>query len=268
MSAEISFYQSVVDSWREPWRTLAGLRVCAEDMVKQRRAKRDSDQVLTFDPASRQSFLAGFRKRKQDRRKWAVREILEKERQDRIEAKKDHRQDVKQRWKDLQRAEKRVEALLGPAEEVGWLGDLRSEKLKDEEVPVTVAFEAEEDDPFGDCEVTTTIAGVSDGAGRHLPLALVGKSGNAISVLGGQAGLLRDLTGIPQEDPQARSKRRFISSEKEESRRQTALDETVSKKLNTKNQGPKKKSKRAKGSKQGKRPVGRKERRKRMKRRG
>ncbi|CAE7668666.1 unnamed protein product [Symbiodinium pilosum] len=233
-----------------------------------RRAKRENDQVLTFDPASRQSFLAGFRKRKQDRRKWAVREILEKERQDRIEAKKDHRQDVKQRWKDVQRAEKRVEALLGPQEEVGWLGDLRTEKLKDEEVPVTVAFEAEEDDPFGGCEVTTAIAGVSDGAGGHLPLALVGKSGTALSLLGGEAGLLRDLTGIPQEDPQARTKRRVLSNAKEESRRQAVLDKTVTKKLTTKNQGPAKKNKRAKGSKGGKRPVGRKERRKRMKKRG
>ncbi|CAE7441155.1 unnamed protein product [Symbiodinium natans] len=237
-------------------------------MVKQRRAKRDKDQVVTFDPASRESFLAGFRKRKQDRRKWAVREIIEKERQDRIEAKKDHRQDVKQRWKDLQRAEKRVEALLGPDEEVGWLGDLQAEKIRDEEVPVTVAFQAEDDDPFGDCEVTTTVAGVSDGAGGHLPLALIGKSGSALSLIGGQAGLLRDLTGIPQEDPKARTKRRFISSEKEENRRQAALDKTVSKKLSTKNKGPAKKNKRAKGSKGGKRKVGRKERRKRMKKRG
>mmetsp|Transcript_9315 Transcript_9315/g.22329 ORF Transcript_9315/g.22329 Transcript_9315/m.22329 type:complete len:239 (-) Transcript_9315:17-733(-) len=237
-------------------------------MVKQRKAKRDSDQVLTFDPASRQNFLVGFRKRKQARRKWAVREILEKERQDRIEAKKDHRQDVKQRWKDLQRAEKRVEALLGPEEEIGWLGDLKAEKLKDEEVPVTVAFDVEEDDPFGGCEVTTTIAGVSDGAGGHLPLALVGKSGNALSLLGGEAGLLRDLTGIPQEDPQAKAHRRYTSREKEETRRQAALDKTVTKKLTTKNQGPAKKNKRAKGSKNGKRPVGRKERRKRMKKRG
>lgn len=208
--------------------------------------------------------MTGFKRRKQERRKWAVREILEKERQDRIEAKKDYRQDVKKRWKDLQRAEKRVEALLGPAEEVQWLGDLKTEKLQDE-VPVTVAFTAEDDDPFGDCEVTTTVGGVSDGAGGHLPLALIGKSGNVLSLLGGEAGRLRDLTGIEEEDPEERVKRRQASARKEEDRRQVALDKAVTKTLTVKNKGPAKKSKRAKGSKGKKGPVGRKERRKRMK---
>ncbi|CAJ1350152.1 unnamed protein product [Effrenium voratum] len=226
-----------------------------------KRRKVSDEQILTFDPASRHAFVTGFRKRKQERRKWAVREILEKERQDKMEAKKDYRQDVKKKWKDLQRAEKRVDALLGP-EEVGWLGDLKVDKLQDEE-PVTVAFQAEEDDPFGDCEVTTTFGGVSDGAGGHLPLALIGKSGNALSMLGGEAGRLRDLTGL-EEDPQAKVDRRRGSAQREEHRRQVALDKNVTKKLTTKNPGPKKKNKREKGSKGGKRPVGRKERRKRM----
>eukprot|EP00435_Cladocopium_sp_Y103_P054397 s465_g17.t1 len=235
-------------------------------MGKKRKSKLETDgHILTFDPASRHAFVTGFKKRKQERRKWAVREILEKERQDRIEAKKDYRQDVKKRWKDLQRAEKRVEALLGPAEEVQWLGDLKTERLQDE-VPVTVAFTAEDDDPFGDCEVTTTVGGVSDGAGGHLPLALIGKSGNVLSLLGGEAGRLRDLTGIQEEDPEERVKRRQASARKEEDRRQVALDKAVTKTLTVKNKGPAKKSKRAKGSKGKKGPVGRKERRKRMKR--
>merc|ERR1712151_1166077 len=49
------------------------------------------------------------------------------------------------------------------------LGDVEDKKLRlqdvpaetsgdAEEAPVTVAFEQEEDDPFGDCEVTTTAA--------------------------------------------------------------------------------------------------------------
>ena len=236
-------------------------------MGKRRKSKLDTDgHILTFDPASRHAFVTGFTRRKKERRKWAVREILEKERQDRIEAKKDYRNDVKRKWKDLQRAEKRVEALLGPADEVQWLGDLKTEKLRDEEVPVTVAFTAEDDDPFGDCEVTTTIGGVSDGAGGHLPLALIGKSGNVLSLLGGEAGRLRDLTGVQEEDPEEKVKRRQASARKEEDRRQVALDKAVTKTLTEKNKGPSKKSKRAKGSKGKKGPVGKKERRKRMKR--
>ncbi|CAK8992501.1 Uncharacterized protein SCF082_LOCUS3132 [Durusdinium trenchii] len=134
------------------------------------------------------------------------------------------------------------------------------------EVPVTVAFEAEEDDPFGNCEVTTTVGGVSDGAGGHLPLALIGKSGNVLSLLGGEAGRLRDLTGMKEEDPDEKARRRQESATKEENRRRDALDKTVTKKLTSKNKGPVKKSKRAKGTKGKKGPVGRKERRKRMKR--
>eukprot|EP00931_Biecheleriopsis_adriatica_P009343 TRINITY_DN110413_c0_g1_i1.p1 TRINITY_DN110413_c0_g1~~TRINITY_DN110413_c0_g1_i1.p1 ORF type:complete len:240 (-),score=72.49 TRINITY_DN110413_c0_g1_i1:24-743(-) len=238
-------------------------------MGKRRKAREDSDgKVLTFDPAARHSYINGFAKRKQERRKWAVREILEKERQDRMEVKKDYRQDVKAKWKDLQRAEKRVEAILGVEEEVGWLGDLKAERLKDEEEPVTVAFDAEEDDPFGDCEVTTTVGGVSDGMGGHLPLALVSKSGTTLSILGGGAGRLRDLTGIMQESPEVRSKRRIASTIKEEDRRQDCLTKKVVKKMSLKNKGPKKKSKRAKGAKGKKGPVGKKERRKRMKKSG
>eukprot|EP00930_Biecheleria_cincta_P009211 TRINITY_DN110907_c0_g1_i1.p1 TRINITY_DN110907_c0_g1~~TRINITY_DN110907_c0_g1_i1.p1 ORF type:complete len:240 (-),score=65.06 TRINITY_DN110907_c0_g1_i1:30-749(-) len=238
-------------------------------MGKKRKRGGDEEKVLAFDPANRHEFLTGFRKRKTERRKWAVREILEKERQDQIEAKKDHRNDVKQKWKDLQRAEARVEALLGPAEEVGWLGDsLRAEKLRDAEVPVTVAFEEEDDDPFGGCEVTTTVAGVSDGHGGHLPLALVGKSGYVLSKLGGSAGLLRDLTGVPEESPEARSRRRIASRIKEEERRSHGLDKQVEKKLAMKREGPKKKSKLMKGSKGKQGPVGRKQRRKRMKKSG
>eukprot|EP00434_Breviolum_minutum_P034544 symbB.v1.2.030580.t1/scaffold3464.1/size56234/3 len=335
-------------------------------MGKRRKSKLDTDgHILTFDPASRHAFVTGFTRRKKERRKWAVREILEKERQDRIEAKKDYRNDVKRKWKDLQRAEKRVEALLGPADEVQWLGDLKTEKLRDEEVPVTVAFTAEDcllgcefvgdlvglwlraksglvpqlpfaiydddleksmvarlklqkrceeevegpaasreegrsitgpsrrgamigtsfqkfatdflqvpvtvaftaedDDPFGDCEVTTTIGGVSDGAGGHLPLALIGKSGNVLSLLGGEAGRLRDLTGV-QDRTMNVGRLRQASARKEEDRRQVALDKAVTKTLTEKNKGPSKKSKRAKGSKGKKGPVGKKERRKRMKR--
>ena len=116
--------------------------------------------------------------------------------EDRIEAKKDYRQDVKKKWKDLQRAERRVDALLGPEEQVQWLGDLKSSQQIADELPVTVAFAVEDDDPFGGCEVTTTVGGVSDGTGHHLPLALTGKSGHVLSTLGGEAGRLRDLTGV------------------------------------------------------------------------
>ena len=67
--------------------------------------------------------------------------------EDRIEAKKDYRQDVKKKWKDLQRAERRVDALLGPEEQVQWLGDLKSSQQIADELPVTVAFAVEDGSP-------------------------------------------------------------------------------------------------------------------------
>eukprot|EP00933_Yihiella_yeosuensis_P009011 TRINITY_DN114771_c0_g1_i1.p2 TRINITY_DN114771_c0_g1~~TRINITY_DN114771_c0_g1_i1.p2 ORF type:complete len:281 (+),score=89.11 TRINITY_DN114771_c0_g1_i1:60-902(+) len=235
-----------------------------------KRRKEKEDRVISFDAVSRHSYLSGFRKRKGERRKLAVREIIEKERQDKIEAKKDFRDDVKKRWKDLQRAEKRVDAVLGlgdaEREEILIIGGDRRDAIADGKAPVTIAFEKEDDDPFGDCEVTTTIGGISTASGGHLPLSVIDKQTGTLALLRNGAGLLRDLTGMPEEDPKEKTKRRIAASIRQEELRQIALDRNVKKKIEFKERGGVKKDKVKKKSGGG--PGGKttaKERRKRMK---
>lgn len=234
-------------------------------MRRKRRADKENEKVIAFDPASRHAYINGFGKRKEERRKFGIRQHLEQERQDRMEVKRDHRNDVKKKWKDLQRAEKRVEALLGlgPSEEIHIIGGPdRLGALEDGEAPITVTFEEEDDDPFGNCEVTTTVGGISTRGEGHLPLALISKSGDVLAQLRGQAGQLRDLTGMP-EDLEVRQKRRIESSLREEEKRQKSLTDKVTKLINMKHKGGVKKKRKVKGKK-GSGRMTRKERRKSM----
>lgn len=207
--------------------------------------------MISFDPKARRNYLTGFRKRKQARRKQAMMELLEKERLDRIEAKKDHREGIKQRWRDVQRAG----ALTNKAFEMRGIMDTpqsstgpdRPLLLEDgaegekEKAPVTVAFELEDDDPFGDCEVTTTAFEASssgntiaENAAKLWPALL---HTNISSSWTGGRGTWEDENADADEVAAAKfakQRRRVVVRKQEEKRQHDALQRRVAKVLGIK----------------------------------
>mmetsp|Transcript_85999 Transcript_85999/g.228014 ORF Transcript_85999/g.228014 Transcript_85999/m.228014 type:complete len:253 (-) Transcript_85999:132-890(-) len=145
-------------------------------MGKKRKKPAGEDPGLVFDVAARQEFLLGFRKRKTARRKKAILEGIEAKRQDQIDVKRDLRNHIKDSWKQVQWADRhalkvieagsfgsRAKALMDREDGAGASGDGSSSEdgsgepgaLEDRpRAASTVAFEREEDDPFGGCEVT------------------------------------------------------------------------------------------------------------------
>mmetsp|Transcript_8261 Transcript_8261/g.18464 ORF Transcript_8261/g.18464 Transcript_8261/m.18464 type:complete len:294 (+) Transcript_8261:80-961(+) len=157
-----------------------------------KRSKKGSEEapLIEFDPASRHKFIYGFRKRKQARRKEGALQLMERARQEKIAIKKSYRDDVKHRIKELQWATNHIERCLtdesgkaralaleaadGDHEEAFGLENGRADELLEDgdeddiapqnskpEVKKVVQFSREDgdeadDDPFGDCEVTTT----------------------------------------------------------------------------------------------------------------
>jgi len=203
-----------------------------------RRRKKREEKVITFDPKARYEYITGFRKRKQERRKKAVMEALERERKERIEIRKEIRDEVKQRWKEVQWAERRVEKLFAPGTKA--LEDMKRRRLalkaenlaedsdNDSEhsyLPIAdgdvqqalhiVSFEEEEDDdPFGGCEVTTALTNEAAKATgeqcRDLALEDPSKQESTLAV-------------APPEDPEERRRRRAKNLAVDEARRQAAL---------------------------------------------
>merc|ERR1712150_202022 len=87
----------------------------------------------------------------------------EQERKDRIDVRQDLRNDVKQRWKEVRWAERRVLKLLDKKifSNAALAARGSREINESDNTPVgkasiTVAFNHEENDPFGGCEVVTT----------------------------------------------------------------------------------------------------------------
>jgi len=151
---------------------------------KPRRSQRgrEEEKSISFDPKSRVEYITGFRKRKEQRRRKAVLEGLERERQENIQVRKELRDEIKEKWKELAWAEKRADRLvdhsrkmlknnperaaamqLQDGDEFSSPGFSDHDDDEDDETLqalTTVAFDCEEDDPFGGCEVTTTLIGV------------------------------------------------------------------------------------------------------------
>lgn len=146
---------------------------------KPRRSQRDVEQkTIGFDPKSRVEYITGFRKRKELRRRKAVLDGLERERQENIQVRKELRDEVKQKWKELAWAEKRADRLVDHTRKMlknnperaaamqlqdgdefsspGFSDHDEEEEDETLQALTTVAFDREEDDPFGGCEVTTT----------------------------------------------------------------------------------------------------------------
>jgi len=81
-------------------------------MGKRRKSKDVEEREVTFDPKSRQEFITGFKKRKDARRKVGMREIMNRCRQDKIDVQREHREEIKKRWKDVLWAERTVDRVL------------------------------------------------------------------------------------------------------------------------------------------------------------
>lgn len=217
-----------------------------EKMTKSARKKK-AEKTIRFDEKSRFVYLTGFRKRKQERRKKAVAEALEKERLENIQVKKEFREEVKKNWRDMQRANAlNLKALGGgtktlaitDAERLAAIEDGTAEQESDaggvSAAATTVAFEREEDDPFGDCEVTTTVGDLCPAAGASQdPAARLWLAVSAASSTGSQADI--DASADPVE-LYHRRRRRAETRKREEDRQKAALDRRVARKMK-KNKG-------------------------------
>jgi len=256
-------------------------------------------KTITFDQKARHAFITGFRKRKQQRRREGRAQVVELERQDRINVKWEVREDVKRTWKEVQWAERRVEKLFGPDGPLHLKNRANTESDDDEPKPkrkkaaaledgeveegaetnkegqevVAFGVEDDDDDPFGGCEVTTTVGDgslaltTSEGArdasafGRGswfsespMMLALLEKR---------NAG--RDLAhpGMTPAEHAARIKRRTEALRKEEAIRQASIAKRVKREMSEKKK--KKKKKTSKKGEKKKKPTAKERRRRKMK---
>jgi len=219
--------------------------------------------MIKWDSAKRKEYLTGFRKRKQERKWKGMVEVLEKERQDRIAVKRDVREQVKQNWRDLQRSQALTNKALSRLgiTDADDRGAMYLEDASDDEVPrpkkkaeaqKMICFEKEEDDPFGDCEVTTTAFEAADAAscsisGNALQLALHTNISSAWTGGGrtweGEDAAADEAAATKFE----RQRKRVVVRKKEEKREKEALERRVAKRL-----GFKKKSKKGNDKKSSK----------------
>lgn len=219
-------------------------------MRSKRRAaeKADGEDFVGFDVLQRNTWLTGFRKRKALRRQEAYEKFLEKERQEKIDAKREYRQELKAQYKRIQLESKRVERLLDAkhgAPKAIQDGEADKENDEDEDADgvlalmsnpaepaaakggtTVVAFDREDDDPFGDCEVTTSAVPCS-----------------ALEVFEVASGTLavREPT---EHDPEHAARRR-ANLAKEEARRREALAKRAKRRILLDKREKKRKGKKA-----------------------
>lgn len=227
--------------------------------------------MIRFDPKARKEYLTGFQKRKQARRWKATEEIMQKERQDKIDLRKEHREEVKRAWRDLQHATALTNKALndrGIEDGRKISGAMRDasddEDAEDEEAPKMLEFEKEEDDdPFGDCEVTTTAfdASASSKGGLAANAAKLWPAIQARDITQDWTGGRGTWNGEDYEEDEeaarkfARQRKRAVKRKEEEDRAHVGLQNRVSARLGfDKKQGKGKKEK-EKGGKNPKRTT-------------
>jgi len=238
--------------------------------AKKKAAGDTGELSIKFDPKARHSYLTGFRKRKQARRWKAHEEMLQKERQDRIDIKKEHREEVRKAWRDYQRAAALTNKALGqlcddgesakhmPLEDApGDYDDDEEHDQREQARPVTVAFDREEDDPFGDCEVTTTSfeapsssGGLAANAAKLWPALL--HTNISSSWASGSRGTWDPEDSVADEAAAvkfAKQRRRAVVKKEEENRAHAALQRRVEKRLGFKKKSKKGKAKADSGGK-------------------
>jgi len=223
---------------------------------KPRRSQRGREEQknISFDPKSRVEYITGFRKRKEQRRRKAILVGLERERQENIQVRKELRDEVKQKWKELAWAERRADKLvdhtrkmlknnperaaamqLQDGDEFSSPGFSDHDAEEDDETLqalTTVAFDSEEDDPFGGCEVTTTSIGVvanrADGYFQTKQLATMAERNHERSLALQKSG---STAIVSEEEAAAHRKRRAEALAQEEKRHLKAANKKVTKLL-------------------------------------
>eukprot|EP00448_Togula_jolla_P006193 CAMPEP_0170618386 /NCGR_PEP_ID=MMETSP0224-20130122/26932_1 /TAXON_ID=285029 /ORGANISM="Togula jolla, Strain CCCM 725" /LENGTH=255 /DNA_ID=CAMNT_0010944359 /DNA_START=54 /DNA_END=821 /DNA_ORIENTATION=- len=253
-------------------------------MVK-RRKQGQQERTIVFDVASRHDYLTGFRKRKMERRKVAVREQMERERKEKIDSKWDFREDVKRKYKEFLMAERRIDRICNIREEQkrrALRDEVSDQSALDDKPAVTVCFEVEDDDPFGGCEVTTSegvtsldrASADSEGQLAKLPTETTlsnkrprgcrgGASKTDIFDGAGSTLLTYQEEGQITEEEQERKRKRRLALKKEEERRRDVQAKKLVKRMldgTGKKTGRKKK---LAGKKSSRKKVGAKMRRKR-----
>jgi len=246
--------------------------------MRRKRKETDGRPSIIFDVKKRQQHLTGFRKRKKERRKVAQTEILEAARKEKIDLKWEHREEVKRQWKEVQWAERKVEKLFGLEDDPkkrrkvaledqhgGAIMDQNGQARHceaDRDGPVTVNFDLEDgdDDPFGGCEVTTTIGAVSSDALTTTKGGADGNSESTVAMFGisrraaleQRLAMLRKLQYGYETDAQ-RNARRIESLRVQENIRLKALAKRTTKTLeeNKKMKKKKKVKRKEKGAKSG-----------------
>lgn len=226
--------------------------------------------MIKFDPIARKSHLTGFHKRKQARKFKGMMEVMQKERQDAIDVKRSHRDEVRNNWRDLQRANALSNKALMALEYTGQNAD-RPVYLKDaedestdtnkKEAIQTTAFDREEDDPFGDCEVTTvafeapsaasTAGSMAANAAKLWPALQHTNISNSWVLA---RGTWDDENADTDEAAAARfqkQRRAVVVRKKEQERAQKGLEKRVASRLGFKKKSGKKKTQK-KGGKDGK----------------
>jgi len=229
--------------------------------------------MIKFDSAKRKEYLTGFHKRKQARKWKGMVEVMAKERQDRIDVKKDVREQVKQNWKDLQRSQALTNKALSrlgisDADDRGakYLKDDseseddRGAKYLEDDVPKPkkkaeaqkmICFEKEEDDPFGDCEVTTTAFEAAEAASSSITnTQQLSLYTNISSAWTGEGRTWEGEDAAADEVAATRfekQRKRVVVRKKEEKREKEAMERRVAKRL-----GFKKKSKKGNDKKDSK----------------
>eukprot|EP00747_Dinoflagellata_sp_TGD_P167176 gnl/TRDRNA2_/TRDRNA2_191148_c0_seq1.p1 gnl/TRDRNA2_/TRDRNA2_191148_c0~~gnl/TRDRNA2_/TRDRNA2_191148_c0_seq1.p1 ORF type:complete len:256 (+),score=88.76 gnl/TRDRNA2_/TRDRNA2_191148_c0_seq1:99-866(+) len=210
-------------------------------------------ESISFDIRKRSAYLTGFRARKEERRRKGKLDAEEAARQEKIQMRADSRADMKQRWKDMQYAQSRVTKQYGvdTGEDDEYMGEQDDDEDASEEAadatqfgeaPVTVAFDiaaGEEDDPFGDVEITTTV-GTPGAMGSAAAPAPAGDTRQLPKVLRSVPGFAREDEedesddgggGAKKEKEWERRRRRSVALKEAEAIRQKALAKKVAKKL-------------------------------------
>lgn len=257
--------------------------------VNERKRARGGQHNITFNEAARHEFLTGFHKRKQQRKKEGARQAFEQARKDKMEVKKDYRDHVKQQWKEVQWAERRVQKLLGlEDDEDAVTANVKKRMLQEEHeyegeklaaltdgtiqdagggsVKVDFSQEDEEDDdPWAGCEVTTTVGVVRDPDTDYL-LASGGGGfyGSKLAVFG-RGGKGPENEVLSEAQIEARRKIRADNLRKEENIRQASAEKKAWKEKQQAKKDKRKKSRKDKKKTAKNNKTGIKERRRRAK---
>ncbi|EON99519.1 putative rrna processing protein rrp17 protein [Phaeoacremonium minimum UCRPA7] len=185
--------------------------------LQKKRKKDHAIEEISFDNSAREEYLTGFHKRKLQRKKYAEEQAAEKARQEKIELRKQIRDERKQAVEDHV---KNVEALLKEAQVAGMGSDAESNNDEGEEewggfqdeAPALEPVDHEEEYIDEDRYTTVTVESVMvDRDGLHKPEQI--ESGNEDEEEDGKEKVSKDTESTSGKDqkkhPPKKKKKKF-----------------------------------------------------------